>query len=147
MADITEWNKLNLLSGNSSIFYQGTFVGEAYLDVEQTTDTLSISLGRDQNVILKREVNKEISTKRIFGNNAKETQGLDLTIRNTKNVPIKIVIEDQYPLSDRDYIEVELLENSGAKVDKKEGKLSCNIELDPEETKKLTFSYSVKYPQ
>ena len=52
MADITEWNKLNLLSGNSSIFYQGTFVGEAYLDVEQTTDTLSISLGRDQNVIL-----------------------------------------------------------------------------------------------
>lgn len=147
MADITEWNKLNLLSGNSSIFYQGTFVGEAYLDVEQTTDTLSISLGRDQNVILKREVNKEISTKRIFGNNAKETQGLDLTIRNTKNVPIKIVIEDQYPLSDRDYIEVELLENSGAKVDKKEGKLSWNIELAPEETKKLTFSYSVKYPQ
>ena len=62
-------------------------------------------------------------------------------------MPIKIVIEDQYPLSDRDYIEVELLENSGAKVDKKEGKLSWNIELAPEETKKLTFSYSVKYPQ
>lgn len=146
-ADISEWSKLNLLSGKSSIYYQGTFVGDAYLDVEKTSDTLSISLGRDQNIIVKRTVNKEISTKRIFGNTVKETQGLDITIKNTKKVPIKVIVEDQFPLSDRDYIEVELLESLGAQVDKKDGKLTWTIDLAPEETKKVSFTYSVKYPK
>ncbi len=145
-AEITDWSKLNLLSGNTSIYYQGTFVAESYLDVNQTKDTLNISLGRDQNVIVKREGNKEIYDKRIFGSNVKETIGYNISIRNTKKQNIKIIVEDQYPLSDRKSIEVELLEKSGAKVEEKEGKLTWTIELAPEETKKLTSSYSVKYP-
>jgi len=146
-ANITEWSKLNLLSGNSSIYFQGTFVGESFLDVKETSDTLSISLGRDQNIIVKREENKEIYDKRLFTNAVKETQGIDITVRNSKKQSTRIMIEDQYPLSNRKNIDTELLEKSGAKVEEKEGKLTWIIDLAPEETKKLTFSYSVKYPQ
>lgn len=145
-AEITDWSKLNLLSGNTSIYYQGTFVAESYLEVKQTKDTLGISLGRDQNVVVKRESNKEIYDKRIFTNTIKETIGYDISIRNTKKQKVKIIVEDQYPLSDRKSIEVELLEKSGAKVEEKEGKLTWTIELAPEETKKLSYSYVVKYP-
>jgi hypothetical protein len=145
-ANIVEWSSLNLLSGNSSIYFQGTFVGESFLDVKETTDTLSISLGRDQNIIVKREENKEIYDKRLFTNAVKETQGIDITVRNSKKQSTRIMIEDQYPLSNRKNIEAELLEKNGAKVDEKEGKLTWTIELAPEETKEVTFSYSVKYP-
>lgn len=145
-AKIADWADLNLLSGNSNIFFQGTYTGKAYIDVEKTGDTLSLPLGRDQGIVIKRELNKELNDKRFLGTNVKETVAWDINVRNNKNVPVEIVVEDQYPISERESIEVERLENSNAKVEENTGKLSWRIELQPNENKLLQYKYSVKYP-
>jgi len=146
-AEISDWSQLNLLSGKSNIYFQGTYTGESYIDVNQVSDTLAFSLGRDRNIIIKRESNKEMNDKQIFGSKIKEIVGWNITVRNNKSSKIKIIIEDQYPISEKKSIEVELLESSNAKIDEKTGKLTWEIEIEPNDKKVLTYKYSVKYPK
>jgi uncharacterized protein (TIGR02231 family) len=147
IAKIPEWSELNLLSGKSSIYYQGTFVGESLIDATQTNDTLSVSLGQDSNIIVERKVDKRTKSKRFFSNKVKENIAWDITLKNLKNAEVNIIVEDQYPISERESIEVELLESSNATIDQKTGTLTWVLNLAANEKKKLNFKYSVKYPR
>jgi uncharacterized protein (TIGR02231 family) len=146
-AEIRDWSQLNLISGKSSIYYQSTFTGESAIDTDQSSDTLSISLGRDNNILVNREGNKALFDKRVMGNYIKEVIGWDITVKNNKNTPVKITVEDQFPISERKSIEVERLGAEGAKVNGDTGRITWEIELQPNEKKVLTYSYSVKYPK
>jgi len=44
-------------------------------------------------------------------------------------------------------IEVELLESSGAVVDNEKGSLEWNLAMNAGESRKLRFSYSIRYPK
>ena len=146
-AELTNWTALNLLPGKSNIYYQGTYVGESKIDTEKASDTLSISLGRDRNIVVKREGNKELFDKRVVGNYIKETVGWNIMVRNNKDAKINIVIEDQFPISERKSIEVNRIDYSGAKLNDKTGKLLWDLELNANEKKELKFNYLVKYPK
>jgi len=93
------------------------------------------------------EGNKKLYDKHVTGNYVKETIAWDLSLKNNKDTPIHIVLQDQYPLSEKKSIEVEQLESSGAKVDDKTGKLTWEVDLEPGGKKIFTFRYSVKYPR
>jgi hypothetical protein len=58
-----------------------------------------------------------------------------------------MLLKDQYPLSSDKEIEIELLEKDGAKVNKETGILTWEVNLKPNETKKIRISYAVKYPK
>lgn len=146
-AELTDWSALNLLSGKSGIYYQGTYVGETYIDAEESSDTLRISLGRDKSVTISREGDKEKFDKKTFGNNIREVSGWKITVRNNKNTAVRLIVEDQYPVSELKSIQVEQLGAPDAKVDNTSGLITWKFELQPGEKKELTFSYSVKYPK
>ena len=57
-ARITDWQKLNLVSGEANLFFENTFVGKSIIDAQQTSDTLQMSLGVDRGVVVKREMQK-----------------------------------------------------------------------------------------
>lgn len=146
-AEIANWNMLNLIPGKSSIYYQRTYTGETYLDSGNINDTLIVSLGRDKGISLKRESNKEIFDKKFIGNNIRETIGWNISVRNNKNSNIKIIIEDQFPLSSRKSIEIERLEYYEAELNDRTGKVTWELKLKSNEKKDLSFKYSVKYPK
>lgn len=145
-ADIPNWNALNLLSGKASIYYQGTFTGETYIDAHFSKDTLGISLGRDGSLVVEREGNSKKYDRRRIGNNIREKSAWDITLRNNKQVPVKMVVEDQYPLSDRKSISVELLDGGTAKVDERSGIMKWELELAPGERRELSYEFEVRYP-
>ena len=147
LAKITGWDKYNLLSGNMNVFFEGTFVGKSYLNTHSTNDTLDISLGRDKNVIVQRTSLKEFSEKKIIGLNKKESRSYEICVRNKKKQEIEIDIEDQIPLSTNNEIEVEVLDNGGAKYNKEKGLLLWNLKVASGEEKKFRFGFSVKYPK
>jgi hypothetical protein len=146
-AEIANWSSLNLLSGTSSIYFQGTYVGQSYLDVAHTGDTLSVSLGRDRDVMVTREINKLVNDKHIGVNNIKETVGTNIVVRNNKNSKIKLIVEDQYPLSEHRSVEVDLLETASAKVDERSGKITWDLSIEPSAKKNMTYKYSLRYPK
>lgn len=147
IAEIAGWQQLKLLSGKASVYFEGTFTGQSYINSDLSGDTLEISVGRDKDIIVKREGNKMLNDKKIIGTSVKETLAWDITIKNNKRSAINFVLEDQYPLSQRKSVEVELLESSGAKIDKDTGKLNWEMEIPAGERKTITTKFSVKYPK
>jgi len=68
-------------------------------------------------------------------------------VRNTKTEAIRISIEDQIPVSQNSQIEVTAVDLASAVYNKDTGKLSWDLKLQPNETKKIVFKYEVKYPK
>jgi uncharacterized protein (TIGR02231 family) len=147
VAMISGWDQYNLIAGDANIFFEGTFVGKSYLNTMVTNDTLDISLGRDKNVIVTRELLKDVSGKKFLGSNKRETRSYEISLRNKKNREIEIEIEDQVPLSKQQDIEVEVQEISAGAHNKDTGKITWTQKIAPTENKKLKLTYSVKYPK
>ncbi len=146
-AELVKWQQLNLLSGTANLYYEGTFIGESELDVENTKDTLVLSLGRDPQVVVERTSVKEQYEKKVLGNNIKETYAWEIAVRNNKGSDITIEIRDQYPLAVLKSIETELIETSGAKVDSEDGSVVWKTPVKAGERKTFNLKYTVKYPQ
>jgi hypothetical protein len=146
IAKIPDWIKYNLLSGNAYIFFKGIYQGVSYMDLETSSDTLSISVGRDKDIVISRDIQKDYQNKNISGITKKEQKAWTISVKNNKYIPIDISVEDQYPISKTDDIKVDLIESSGAKIEKSTGKLIWDINLTPSEKKTINLIYSVKYP-
>ncbi|MDO9580869.1 MAG: DUF4139 domain-containing protein, partial [Bacteroidales bacterium] len=146
-ADITDWAKLSLQSGEATLYFENSFVGKSYLNVNQLTDTLTISLGTDNSILVKREKQKDFTSKKVIGNNKTETFSFLLTIRNNKANTVKITLNDQIPVSSNSGITVEPIELTGGNHNTQTGEIKWNLEIKPQETKHIVFTYSVKYPK
>lgn len=146
-AIITDWEKYNLLPGTANVYFEGTFVGTTDIAGGEAKDSLLISMGRDKKIISKRETIEEFKSRKNVGSNIRETFGYRITLRNTKNEPISIVMEDQVPISQDSRIEVELEDAIGADFNRETGKLTWKLTLQPLENKEILLKYNVKYPK
>lgn len=146
-AEITGWQDLNLIPGNSTIFFEGTYVGESYIDPRNTNDTLQLSLGRDKRVIVKREKMKDLTANQFIGSNKIKTLGYEFLIRNTRKEKINLVMMDQMPVAQQKDIEVTVNEKSDGDLNTETGIIKWELSVNPAETIKKKFSFSVKYPK
>lgn len=146
-AKILDWQDYDLQSGEASLYFEGTYLGKTYIDLTDPSDTLSISLGKDNGVKISRKLLKEFSSKRFIGSNKTDTKSYEISLRNTKKIPVNITIIDQFPISTNKEISVDDKKAPEAQVDKETGIITWNVTLQPGQEKKLTKSYSVKYPK
>ena len=146
-AKITDWQELNLLPGEANLFFEGTFLGNSLLDVMNAGDTLNLSLGKDKGVVVSRKLMKEYSAKKFLGSNRTDSRQYEITIRNNKQQPIKIVVEDQFPVSTNKDIEVEKLSYDNGKLDDDTKKVTWSFAIDSKKENKLQMGYAVKYPK
>lgn len=147
LAEVSEWEKLNLLPGDANIIFEGTYVGKSFIDPASTLDTLNLTLGRDKRVVIKKEKLMDYSSTKFLGSNKLQKFTYELTVKNNKKDTVRMMLKDQYPLTTNKEIEVELLDDGGATVNSEIGVLTWKLQLAPGEVKKLRFSYSVKYPK
>jgi hypothetical protein len=147
IAHIIEWEKYNLLEGEANIFFEETYTGKTLLDVRYMSDTLSISLGKDKSVSIKRELQKQFTTKQFLGTKKEETKSWLISVKNNKLQDIDITVLDQIPVSTLEEIEVQPLNLTNGLLDKETGKLTWKLNLKPSEKKDIDLKYSVKYPK
>ncbi len=147
LAEVTGWEKLNLLPGEANIIFEGTYVGKSFIDPASANDTLNLTLGKDKRVVVKREKLVDYSSSKLIGTNKLQTIAYELTVKNNKKDAISLILKDQYPISSNKEIEVELVESSDATDNKEIGVLTWKMQLAPGESKKVRISYSAKYPK
>lgn len=147
LAKATGWEEYNLLPGQASVFFEGTYVGKTFIDPQSILDTLSLSLGRDKRIVVKREQVKDLTSRKFIGGNIRESRSFEISVRNTRSEPIRIIVEDQVPISRNTQIEVQVIDVGGASWNKDSGKLTWVMILQPSESRKVKFSYEVKYPK
>lgn len=146
-AKISGFDEVNLLSGEANIFFEGTFLGKSLLDVQTSSDTLTVSLGVDKNVVIKREKQKDFNEKQFIGSSQRDNKHFIIDIKNRKAQAINLTIEDQFPISTSSDITVEKQEISSANYNDADGKLVWKLKMQPNDQKKLTLKYQVKYPK
>ncbi len=147
MADIIDYAKYNLLPGQANIIFEGMYVGKTNINPNQTNDTLSLSMGRDKKIAIKREKVVDKSGTKFLSTKKEQTFTFDITVKNNKKETINLFLQDQYPLSADKEIEIELLQSDGAEKNMETGILSWEFKLKPTEIKKIRISYRVKYPK
>jgi uncharacterized protein (TIGR02231 family) len=147
VAEITDWQQYSLLPGQSNIYYQGTYVGNAYIDPAVTSDTLALSMGRDESVVVERKSIKDFSKTQFLGGKKETTRSYEITIVNNKNKAIEIQLVDQIPLTRTAEVEITTEELSGGKLDSETGEITWKIKLEPGEKAKRTLRFTVKYPK
>ena len=148
VAQVSGWEKLNLLEGKNSIFYQGRYIGESSISPQYANDTLDISMGRTSKILTNRIKTEDKNSKKFFENNIIETITYRTTIKNTNTTNISILVEDQLPISQNNSdIKIEAKEIAKATIEQESGSLTWNLNLKPGETKELIVSFSVQYPK
>ncbi len=146
-AKINGFGEAKLIAGEANIFFEGTYLGKTLLDVQNSADTLTISLGVDKNVIIKREKQKDFNERQFIGSSQKDSRSFMIDIKNRKSQLVKLIVEDQLPISTSSDIMVDRQEISKAKYDEATGKLTWSLVLQPNEQQKLALKYQVKYPK
>ncbi|NDC42262.1 MAG: mucoidy inhibitor MuiA family protein, partial [Chitinophagia bacterium] len=146
-ARLTSWEDLNLLPGPTNIFYEGSFLGNGAIDPKVLTDTMNISLGRDKKIVVKRELDKQYRSVKMIGSNVREQTGYNITVRNTRKETVTVEVADQLPVSNDKDIEINDKEFGDAAYDETTGMLKWHLTLKPNESKKLHFGYTLKYPK
>lgn len=146
-AELTNYEKLNLIPGEANIFVENMIVGKTRLDPATTADTLLLSMGRDRLIQVKRELVEDLSQVKTFGNNKTQLFTYEISLKNNKKTAVSVELNDQYPLSTDKAMDIELRDKDGASVDAETGILRWNVKMAPGETKNIKFSYSIKYPK
>ncbi|MCP9750419.1 DUF4139 domain-containing protein [Ferruginibacter sp. HRS2-29] len=147
LAEVSDWQNLNLLPGTANIIMDNTYIGKSYIDPNSTADTLNLSLGKDRRLAIKRDLLKDFTSTKTNGNTTRQTFTYELTVKNNKVTSVDMLLKDQYPISMVKDIEIKLEDGSNAAVNEETGILTWKIQLKPGESKKVRFSYTVKYPK
>ncbi len=146
-AKLGNWEKFNLLAGEANIYFEGSFAGKTNIDPLATTDSLTISLGVDPNIIVSRKQSDNFKSKSFTGSNKIIQQGYITSIKNNKQNKIHITLEDRIPVSHNKEIKLDDLNTNSALFDTKTGILQWKLEILPHQSIEKQFSYQVKYPK
>jgi uncharacterized protein (TIGR02231 family) len=147
LAELSDYSKYNLLRGEANIIFDGMYIGKTFIDPNQVSDTLNLSMGRDKKISVKREKIVDKSGTKFLSGFKEQTFTYEITIRNNKKDAVDVMVKDQYPISSDKEIETELLQSDKAAVNTETGILTWQLKLAAGETKKVRISYRVKYPK
>ncbi|MDH6307511.1 hypothetical protein M2451_000660 [Dysgonomonas sp. PFB1-18] len=147
LANISDWEKYNLLDGEANIFFDNTYIGKTILETRYVSDTLNISLGKDKSILVSRDKVKDLNTKKFFGNKKEDTRAWKITVRNNKRVPIDFVVLDQIPVPTITEIEVETENLSKGVLNAETGEVKWKLNVKAGEKKDMELRYKVKYPK
>ena len=147
MANIVGWQELDLIPGPTNVYFGGNYVGVSRIDTRNVSDTLSLSFGRDNQVVVMRKLKSEMSTKKVVGSSKRDSYMYELIVRNNRNVPINITVHDQVPISTSSAISISDDELSDGIKSEITGEVTWKLKISPSDIVKKEIGYTVKYPK
>ena len=147
LANIVGWEKLDLVPGPTNVYFADTYVGQSYVNTRNVGDTLRLSFGRDNRILIKRKQLEEFSDKKVVGNNRKDTYVYEIVCKNNRDIAVSIDLFDQIPISQDSDISISVDETSFADFNETTGKLVWKVKLQPGETKSYKLGFTIKYPK
>ena len=145
VAQMTKLDELQLVPAKANIYFDGSYIGETYIDPTTMDDTLNLSLGKDPNIVVKRTLLKKDSKEKIIGEKKERTFAYQIEVLNLKSTAIELVIQDQLPITQNADITIEATELSRGKLDETSGLIEWTMNLKGKETKKFDFNFKVKH--
>ena len=147
VAQMTKLDELQLVPAKANIFFDGTYIGETYLDPTTMDDTLNLSLGKDPNIIVKRTLLKNQSKERIIQDKKERSFAYNIEVRNLKSSEIELIIQDQIPLTTNPEITIEKSNLGKGKIDEKTGLIEWHLKLKAKDNQTFDYDFKVRHPK
>jgi hypothetical protein len=147
VADATDWQQYSLLEGEANVYFENSFIGKTILDPTVANDTLHFSLGRDNGIRIQRTKVSARSTRRLLASSQEQNMTWRITVKNTRQEAVSLILQDQIPVSENSNITVTTEELSGGQLDKSTGIVVWQLQLQPNEQREFIVQYRVKYPK
>jgi uncharacterized protein (TIGR02231 family) len=145
VAQLSKLDELQLVPAKANIFFDGSYIGETYLDPTTMDDTLNLSLGKDPNIIVKRTLLKKESKDKVVGTKKERTYAYSIEVKSLKSSAIDLVVQDQIPITQNAEIEIEATELSKGTLDSRTGIIEWSFTLKGKGKKDLIMKYKVKH--
>lgn len=147
-ARVTDWKGMNLLPGQTNVYFENSFLGHGRIDLTQIEHGLELSLGRDRQIIVERvEDENNRGTAGLFGSSMQRTFTYTIRINNTRKDGIKLIVREQLPVIRDERITLQDLKLAGAEYDKTTGEIRWELDLKAGEQRNITYSFAVRYPK
>ena len=147
VAQMTKLDELQLVPAKANIFFDGTYIGETYLDPTTMDDTLNLSLGKDPNIVVKRTLLKNQSKERIIQDKKERNFAYNIEVRNLKSSEIELIIQDQVPLTTNPEITIEKSNLGKGTIDEKTGLIEWKLKLKAKENQTFDYDFKVRHPK
>jgi uncharacterized protein (TIGR02231 family) len=147
VAQMTKLDELQLVPAKANIFFDGTYIGETYLDPTTMDDTLNLSLGKDPNIVVKRTLLKNQSKERIIQDKKERSFAYNIEVRNLKSSDIELIIQDQIPLTTNPEITIEKSNLGKGSIDEKTGLIEWQLKLKAKDNQTFDYDFKVRHPK
>jgi uncharacterized protein (TIGR02231 family) len=131
-----------LLAGPVHVSYEGTAAGRSRTRFVAKGDTFELGLGVDDGVRVRRLVEREDEKAAILGTQRRR-RTVTLWLSNLSRERKRVRLVERVPVSEIEGLEVEVL-SRGFDVDARDGFASCDVDLAPDATQKLTLIYELR---
>ncbi|EPR70402.1 TonB-dependent receptor [Winogradskyella psychrotolerans RS-3] len=146
-AKIGNWEQYNLLPAEANVYFEGSYSGKTNINPSATTDSLTISLGVDPNIIVKRKQRNDFKKTTFIGNNRVIQKAFEIEIKNNKTSDIQLTLLDRIPKSQDKTIKIDDIETGNSNYDEDKGILKWTLNLKSSATENVKISYTVKFPK
>jgi len=148
IAKIKDWEKLNLIDGEATIYNNSSYLGKTYIKPSEIDEELELPLGVVDNIFIKHKLVNEYSSKKMLGTSIVANYNYEIKIKNgsTENIAVEVI--DQIPVSETSSVKTDVIEiTEGNDLESETGKILWKLDLTASSEKTLVLKYSVNYPR
>ncbi|MDG2440498.1 MAG: DUF4139 domain-containing protein, partial [Crocinitomicaceae bacterium] len=109
------------------------------------SDTMELTMGRDQAIVSKRKKVSEEEKKVNLGKRLIVTRTFEIEVRNNSRADIDLTLEDLIPVTENEDIEIKIVDGDGAGFDDVTGKLIWKLNMKAGQKRILQFTYSIEH--
>ena len=141
-----------LLPGSVSIYRDGVFVGRSPMALAAKDEDVRLGFGADEKVKVARTVVRRFEgTAGLIGSSRTDEREFKTTIRNAHEFAIRVLVEDQLPVSENEDIQVEMLPISTPPTARdlrdRRGVMEWAFEAKSGESREIKLGWRVRWPK
>ena len=150
-ASFKQADEAPLLPGRVALYRDNIFVGNGQMTLVAKDEIVRLGFGADDRVRVTRTIVRKVEAQTGIISTAKtDEREFKITVLNGHDTPIKVVVEDQLPVSEIDDVKVELLPVSTAPTERdvrdRRGVLAWTLDLKPGEIRDIKLAWRVRWP-
>lgn len=139
---------LPLLAGPIRNYVDLDYTGTSQLNLVRPNQEASLNFGVDENIrVIRKEGDEQSSVSGLMRDTRRRELSYEIEVSNFKNKTIQVVVWDHLPLVRNEAVtlKVEKIDPPFSEQNKN-NLLRWNLELKPQETKKITVAYTLEHP-
>jgi uncharacterized protein (TIGR02231 family) len=140
-----------LLPGSIALYRDGIFVGRGQMALVPKDETVRLGFGVDDQVKVARVMlRKQEGSTGLISTAKTDEREFKITVRNGHAGAIKVMVEDQLPVSETDDVRVEVLPSTTPPTERdvrnRRGVLGWSFAAKPGELREIMLGWSVRWP-